>query len=358
MELLGIHHYSFTVSNLERTVDFYQNILGLQLISISDNETEGLAEALFGADLAADLGPAHMRIAVMELNGVRIEFAEYVTPKTRPQEIQPHFAGCAHIAFRAKNIGTVRKRLEKAGVRFQAPIQSINLVFDRAAWQWCYFRDPDGIILEITEEAPVDLRLTVMADRIRELRQARGLTLKEVALRGEFSVAHLSQVERGDTVPSITALLEISTALGVAPDYFFRANGTERGGTPTDDRESGRLFPSPPLPPDGSPVVAPGLRETLTVAGGVRWQQLIQGPAPIRFVQVEYDPGSSSDEVAFQGNTYECGIVLRGSLLLALGFEKHVLTEGCSIGFDAAVPHRLSNIGKDTAVAIWASRAN
>jgi catechol 2,3-dioxygenase-like lactoylglutathione lyase family enzyme/transcriptional regulator with XRE-family HTH domain len=286
MELLGIHHYSFTVSNLERTVDFYKNILGLQLISITDNETEGLAEALFGAELASELGPAHMHIAVMELNGVRIEFSEYVTPRTRPQEIQPHFAGCAHIAFRAKNIETLRKRLERAGVRFQAPIQSINLVFDRAAWKWCYFRDPDGIILEITEEAPVDLRLTLMADRMRDLRQARGLTLKEVALRGDFSVAHLSQVERGDTVPSITALLEISKALSVAPDYFFRPDGAERGGTPADGLESGRLFPSPPLPADGSPVIAPGLRETLTVAGGVRWQQLIQGPAPLRFVQV------------------------------------------------------------------------
>ena len=45
------------------------------------------------------------------------------------------------------------------------------------------------------------------------------------------------------------------------------------------------------------------LRNTVAVTGGVRWQQLIQGPAPIRFVQVEYDPRASSDEVASQGKT-------------------------------------------------------
>jgi catechol 2,3-dioxygenase-like lactoylglutathione lyase family enzyme/transcriptional regulator with XRE-family HTH domain/mannose-6-phosphate isomerase-like protein (cupin superfamily) len=356
MELVGIHHYSFTVSNLDRTIDFYRNTLGLQLISVSKNENEGLAEALFGAELAAELGPARMRIAVMELNGVRIEFSEYVTPQTQSREIQPHFAGCAHIAFRVKNIETVRKRLERAGVRFQAPIQSVNLVFDRAAWQWCYFRDPDGIILEITEEASADLRLTLMADRIRELRQARGLTLKEVALRGDISVAHLSQVERGEAVPSITALLEISKALSVAADYFFRSDGTERGRSPSEENAE-RPHALRPFPnTDGSPVVIPASRETLTVAGGVRWQQLIHGSAPLRFVQMDYDPGASSDEFASQSNTYECCLVISGTLLLELGFEKHVLTEGCSIGFDGSVPHRVRNLEDEPATAVWATQ--
>jgi glyoxylase I family protein len=59
-------------------------------------------------------------------------------------------AGSSHLAIRVKEIEAERKRLESLGVEFHAPIN----VFEetgKPAWKWCYFRDPDGICLELVE---------------------------------------------------------------------------------------------------------------------------------------------------------------------------------------------------------------
>ena len=95
----GVHHFSFSVKNLDRTV----------------------------------------------------EFIEYKDPRAQPYHQNPSIAGSAHLAFKVDNIEETRKRLEAAGVEFHYPIQSF-MEEGTIEWKWCYFRDPDGIILELVEQ--------------------------------------------------------------------------------------------------------------------------------------------------------------------------------------------------------------
>jgi len=60
-----------------------------------------------------------------------------------------------------------------------------------------------------------------LGQRIRKKRQARGMSLNDVAEKIQKTSSYLSQVERGLAEPSITALREIARALEVPIFYFL-----------------------------------------------------------------------------------------------------------------------------------------
>jgi glyoxylase I family protein len=150
MAITGTHHVSFSVTDIERTVDFYQNVLGFELRSRTHNKYDQLGTALFGTKWGLNQPQADLQIAVMNLGGVRIEFIEYVDPKAAPYHKNPSIAGSAHIAIHVDDIEADRARLEGAGVEFHSPINTFNET-GKPPWRWCYFRDPDGICLELVE---------------------------------------------------------------------------------------------------------------------------------------------------------------------------------------------------------------
>ena len=62
----------------------------------------------------------------------------------------------------------------------------------------------------------LDAVLTSIAEGLREERIRAGLTLEQLALRSDLSIAHLSRLESGDRQPSIAALITLSRALGIS----------------------------------------------------------------------------------------------------------------------------------------------
>jgi Zn-dependent peptidase ImmA (M78 family)/DNA-binding XRE family transcriptional regulator len=70
----------------------------------------------------------------------------------------------------------------------------------------------------------------MISDRIHRARLLRGLTLEALAQRmGDITKQALSKFEKGEVVPSSTRLLQLSRALGVKPEYFFRPDAIELG---------------------------------------------------------------------------------------------------------------------------------
>jgi transcriptional regulator with XRE-family HTH domain/mannose-6-phosphate isomerase-like protein (cupin superfamily) len=208
-------------------------------------------------------------------------------------------------------------------------------------------------VIELVEEVPAERRLVVMAERIKRARLARGLTLQEVADRGDFSGAHLSQIERGQSVPSVGTLLSIASALDVPADYLLRdddAGDVPLASAPSTAAESDGIVEQT----ESFRVVPAGGFDAISIAGGVQWARLTIG-GPVEFVQARYSAGAASGEVAYQERGRQCGFVVEGTLLVELGFSRHVLNAGSSIVFDRAVPHRVSNPGDIPATAIWAT---
>lgn len=67
--------------------------------------------------------------------------------------------------------------------------------------------------------------MSTIGERIRDLRNARNLTLKDLSLRANISISFLSDIESGRTRPSVDTLLSLANALGVPTDYLLGKTG-------------------------------------------------------------------------------------------------------------------------------------
>jgi catechol 2,3-dioxygenase-like lactoylglutathione lyase family enzyme len=141
--LTGIHHTSITVSDMERSITFYRDMLGFELIW--DSQALGLKFEGPMADAVTQCLGTSQRLAFMELNGRRIEFVEYTPTGAVPDEIRMSDTGAMHIAFRCTDVDALYKKLVDNGVRVHCEPQQ---VFDMRLF---YFRDPDGVGLEAME---------------------------------------------------------------------------------------------------------------------------------------------------------------------------------------------------------------
>jgi catechol 2,3-dioxygenase-like lactoylglutathione lyase family enzyme len=151
MAITGVHHFSISVTNLDRTVKFYTELLGANVQFIKQNKYDTLGHALFGSKWGVDQPQADLMLAVMKIGEVRVEFIQYNDPPAGPYHKNPSVAGSAHIALKVEHIEAVRERLEAAGVEFHSPI-NVFQEEGKPDWKWCYFRDPDGIVLELVEQ--------------------------------------------------------------------------------------------------------------------------------------------------------------------------------------------------------------
>jgi len=150
--ITGVHHFSFSVTNLERTIEFYTKLLGLKVQSRGRNKYDTLGIALFGTKWGLNQQQADLELAVINIGGTRVEFIEYKDPKARSYHKNPSIAGSAHLAFKVDDIEETRRKLEAAGVEFHAPVNTYREA-GKIEWKWCYFRDPDGIVLELVQQS-------------------------------------------------------------------------------------------------------------------------------------------------------------------------------------------------------------
>lgn len=74
----------------------------------------------------------------------------------------------------------------------------------------------------------------------------------------------------------------------------------------------------------------------------------------IEFLYITIKPGdySSKDLVTHEGE--ECGIVIKGRLMVKMKDKEYILEEGDSIYFDSTIPHKYINIGDEECISIWA----
>ncbi len=149
--ITGVHHFSFSVTDLDQTVDFCTKVLGMTLQSRTRNKYDTLGTALFGTKWGLDQKQADLELAIMVVGDSKVEFIEYKDPKAQPYHKNPSTAGSAHLALKVDNIEATRKKLEEAGVEFHSPVNTF-MEQGKNEWKWCYFRGPDGIVMELVEQ--------------------------------------------------------------------------------------------------------------------------------------------------------------------------------------------------------------
>ena len=104
--------------------------------------------------------------------------------------------------------------------------------------------------------------------RLREERDRVGISQRELARRIGLSASMISQIESGQSKPSVSTLYAIVTELGVSVDDIFRGHEDHGGSRPRRTRSR----PTPP--PERDPVVHPDDRHVIDLDSGVRWERL------------------------------------------------------------------------------------
>ncbi len=186
--------------------------------------------------------------------------------------------------------------------------------------------------------------LDEIGHRLREERVRAGISQRELARRLGLSASLISQLESGQSRPSVGTLYSIVTELGVSLDRVIRgADFAETAGSDGDWRA------------DRAPVVHPGERATIDLDSGVRWEELAHQEDGIDFLEAIYEVGGAStpDESLMRHHGREYGYVMSGTLSIQIGFQKYELAPGDSIAFDSTTPHRFFNGGDVPVHAIW-----
>jgi transcriptional regulator with XRE-family HTH domain len=168
--------------------------------------------------------------------------------------------------------------------------------------------------------------------RIRALREAGGLSLRDLSERSGVSAPMLSQVERGETSPTLSVAGRIASGLDLSLSQLLRldesgAVSTVRAGDakPTHERAGHRTEVLTPA--------LPGQRAELS-------RHILQPGAAT---------GDADDPPLHEPGAREIAHVEVGTLALVVDGERHELGSGDTVTFDADLPHHFENPGPDEA---------
>ena len=177
---------------------------------------------------------------------------------------------------------------------------------------------------------------SALGPRVRALREAMDLSLRDLAERSGVSAPMLSQVERGETSPTLQVAGRIAAGLELRLSQLLRLDesgavtvvrSSERRQGPGHAKGHSYEILTPPLPGQRAELsrhmLAPG-----AVTGG-------PGDPPM------HEPGSR-----------ETALVESGRLVLACDGERFELAAGDCVTFDADLPHHFENPSNDKAVLL------
>jgi XRE family transcriptional regulator, regulator of sulfur utilization len=164
--------------------------------------------------------------------------------------------------------------------------------------------------------------------RIRALREAMDLSLRDLATRSGVSAPMLSQVERGETSPTLTVAARIAGGLDLSLSQLLRL---DEGGAVSVVR-AGDAKPTRERPGHRAAVLTPsvpGQRAELSR------HVLAPGAAT----------GGPDDPPLHEPGAREVAHVESGTLALCIDGERHELRAGDTVTFDADLPHHFENPG-------------
>jgi len=177
---------------------------------------------------------------------------------------------------------------------------------------------------------------TAIGSRVRNLREAMDLSLRDLAERSGVSAPMLSQVERGETSPTLQVAARIAAGLELRLSQLLRLDEggavtvvrrAERRKGPAGTRGHRYEILTPPLP---------GQRAELSC------HTLAAGAAT----------GGAGDPPMHEPGSRETALVESGSVTLVIDGARHELQAGDCVTFDADLPHHFEHPGPDEAVLL------
>ncbi|PVA12073.1 cupin [Pelagivirga sediminicola] len=173
----------------------------------------------------------------------------------------------------------------------------------------------------------------LVADRLRKLRKANGLSLRQLADAIGTSASFLSQLERGLTGASTSTLIRIADCYGTSISELFDESGVS----------------------DRHPIMRKHERPVLQAMHGQKKALLSRRPlTQFETYVAQFQPGGSTgDEPYTHGASSEMLVVLKGAVSLTLDDRQFAMEEGDCAEYQSSVPHRVVNTGADMAEVMF-----
>jgi len=143
-----LHHTGLTVSDLERSLHFWRDAMGMEVL-FQQEKAGGYLEAIVG-EPGAHVLMAHLAFGG---EGPRIELFQYLAPGGGRHFSRPADQGFAHVCVACDDLGEWLERLIAAGgTPFSEPVV-IDTGVNKGG-RGVYLRDPDGHVVELFERPP------------------------------------------------------------------------------------------------------------------------------------------------------------------------------------------------------------
>jgi transcriptional regulator with XRE-family HTH domain len=194
--------------------------------------------------------------------------------------------------------------------------------------------------------------------RLAAIRVRQGVKVSALAREIGVSASLISQIERGQSRPSVSTLFALAEALAVPVDAFFRdtaepAAKRAASAEPVPAGQPGAAAADPVGDGEHRYLVHREERAVIDIDGGVRWERLT--PTTLRavdFLELVYAPHAESNASLYRHPGTEMVLVLSGELHIFVGFERYELGPGDSMCFPSTLPHRYLNPTDEEARAV------
>jgi catechol 2,3-dioxygenase-like lactoylglutathione lyase family enzyme len=144
--VIAADHTGITVSNLEKSLAFWRDVLGFEL-SHRAHQTGEMAREITG------VADAEIKLAVVKgPGGHKIELLEYLAPADRKQhvDLRPCDVGSVHVALIVDDLIAVLQKISESGWKAAGGPQTLQSG-PNAGKRVIYVRDPDGTTIEFMQ---------------------------------------------------------------------------------------------------------------------------------------------------------------------------------------------------------------
>ncbi len=142
--LKGFHHTGFVVRDIEKSVAFYTEVMGLEATMRLEVDGE-FAERIVGFE------GAHLKVAFLNMgDGHNLELVQYIYPPSAEGQINRNDLGASHLAFLVDNVEEYHANMSEKGLRFLGPPPTL-IQDGKVVVKAIYAQDPDNNWLEFAE---------------------------------------------------------------------------------------------------------------------------------------------------------------------------------------------------------------
>ena len=139
--IIAPHHTALSVKNYEKAKKFFMNVIGMNLESEWKNRKEKLLDQVVG------LKNVEAHVAILELNGYKLELFQYLNPPGKSLEINQNDKGLTHICFQVNNVEKVYKTISSFGYKSLSPPTPLR----GGKVKPFYMYGPENIVIEFIE---------------------------------------------------------------------------------------------------------------------------------------------------------------------------------------------------------------